>query len=253
MPYKCFLFPLKRKLCTLSEPTQSAGEGTLIKEGITLTFFIQEMKMKTTGIQNVIRIQLCTSECEISLSHPALSFLTFTIALLTLGIFRWWQYLRIYSPFALLPFRHFSVISFLFYCCFGVPTKTLVWMLTTPLLKYCNIFCLASIFHFLPQIIFVLPWADTPPTMHMHTPFGSLLGPPLLFPSYSKLLVLPFMVLQTNSLWHLFLLLHTASICYQCFISSPFPPMSFMQNSENSSSQRKIWKRAVGITLLYLK
>lgn len=75
---------------------------------------------------------------------------------------------------------------------------------------------------------------------HAHTPFGSLLGPPLLFTSYSKLLVLPFMVLQTNILWHLFLLLHTASICYQCFISSPFPPMSFMQNSENSSSQRKI-------------
>lgn len=77
---------------------------------------------------------------------------------------------------------------------------------------------------------FVLPWADTPPTMHMHTPFGLLLGPPLLFPSYSKVLTLPFMVLQTNILLHLFLLLPTASICYQCFTSSPCPPMFFMQN-----------------------
>lgn len=54
VPHKCFLFALKRKLlCTLSEPTQSAGEGRSL----------QQMKMKIVGIQNVIRIQLSTSKC----------------------------------------------------------------------------------------------------------------------------------------------------------------------------------------------
>lgn len=84
--YKCFLFALKRKLlCTSNEPRHSAGEGRLIKKGIKLIFSLQWMKMKTVEIQNVIRIQLCTSKCEISLSHPILSFLTFIIALPTLG------------------------------------------------------------------------------------------------------------------------------------------------------------------------
>lgn len=158
--------------------------------------------------------------------------------------------------FVLLPFRHFSVISSLFYCYFRLPTKTLVWMLTVPLLKYWNIFCLPFIFHFLPQIIFthLSCLGQTPlPPCTLHIPFGSLLRLPLLFPSYSKVLVLPFMVLQTNILWHLFLLRHIASTSYQSFTSSLFPPTSFMQNLENSSSRRKIWIRTVDITLFYFK
>lgn len=97
----------------------------------------------------------------------------------------------------------------------------------------------------------VLPWADIPPNTHMHTPFGSLLRLPLLFPSYSKVFVLPFMVLQANILLHFFLLLHLLSV---------FPQFSFSTHVLHaklrkyfSSSWRKIWMRTVGITLLYLK
>lgn len=118
-------------------------------------FSLQWMKMKTVEIRNVIRIQLCTSKCEVSLSHPALSFLTFIIALLTLGFSddgNLWGFIPN------LPCSHsgiFPLISSLFYCYFSIPTKTFIWMVTTLLLKYWNIFCLAYIFHFLPQIIFV--------------------------------------------------------------------------------------------------
>lgn len=64
----------------------------------------------------------------------------------------------------------FLVISSLLYCYFSLPTKTLVQLLTTPLLIYCNVFCLASIFHFLPQIIFVpLSWFGETPSNHTHT------------------------------------------------------------------------------------
>lgn len=57
---------------------------------------------------------------------------------------------------------------------------------TPEILKYLLLsphFSLFSPNHLCP---FVLPWADIPPTMPIHTPFGSLFRPPLLFPSYSK-------------------------------------------------------------------
>lgn len=165
---------------------------------------------------------LAPSKFKISPSYPTLFLLAFTIALPSLNIFRSWQSLTVYSPFALLPFV--SPLLLLqpshpnFSPAVDYPTSEILQCLLLSChfpLSYPNHICL-----------FTSILADSPPAMHMHT-FGSLLGLSFLFPSNSNVLLSSFKDLQINTPWLLFLLLPTAFFYYQCFTSSPFPPMSF--------------------------
>lgn len=196
---------------TSSELTHSAGKGRLITEGINLMFNLQQSQMKNIALYLQVWNQSLPSYCVLPNLHHCLAHP------------RAFQITVFFEPH--LHCSHpglFLVISSLLYCYFSLPTKTLVQLLTPPLLIYCNVFCLASIFHLLPQIIFVpLSWfGETPLQPHTYThTFGSLLGLSLLFASNSKVLFLSFKALQIHIHWHFFLLLHTASICYQCFTS----------------------------------
>lgn len=113
--------------------------------------------------------------------------------------------------------------------------QNLVWMSITPVLKYWNIFCSASIFHFLPQIIFVhlscLKQTSLQPCTCTHLLALSSGCPCFFHPILKFWFYLLWSWRQTSCGISSYFF-----ICYQCFTSSLFPPVAFMQNSKKTSA-----------------